>query len=172
MIEQAGDGTDTILAFVSGVKLAAEVENLELGASVANGTGNGLNNSLLGNGVANRLEGGDGDDRLNGSGGNDTLVGGNGTGDVAVYSGVWADYAIAINSDLVTITDLRSGSPDGSDKVTGVELFSFANGTFAGPCSPKMHRLASTMPMLGMRWLKRAARLRDWLAIRLPVATC
>ncbi|MDZ4392586.1 MAG: calcium-binding protein, partial [Cypionkella sp.] len=78
VIEQAGGGSDTVIAMVNAYVLVAEVEHLVLGASVARGSGNALNNSLLGNGSSNRFEGMDGNDTLNGGVGNDTLIGGAG----------------------------------------------------------------------------------------------
>jgi Ca2+-binding RTX toxin-like protein len=55
------------------------VENLTLtGANAINGTGNGLNNTLIGNNVNNVLNGGSGNDTLIGRQGNDVLIGGAG----------------------------------------------------------------------------------------------
>jgi hypothetical protein len=74
------------------------------------------------------LEGGEGNDNLFGGAGNDTLDGGSGS-DTALYSGNWSDYDITENADgSYTVTDTRAGSPDGSDTVSNVETFSFADG--------------------------------------------
>ncbi|MES0882123.1 cadherin domain-containing protein [Roseibium sp. SCP14] len=74
------------------------------------------------------LKGGEGNDNLFGGTGNDTLDGGSGS-DIALYSGNWADYDITENDDgSYTITDTRTDSPDGSDTVSNVETFSFADG--------------------------------------------
>ena len=52
-------------------------------------------------------------DRITGGGGNDTISGRNGT-DTAVYSGTRDDYRVDVGTGgVLTITDLRSGSPDG-----------------------------------------------------------
>ena len=76
----------------------------------------------------NILSGGGGDDLLQGGQLNDTLDGGTGT-DRAVYSGDLSDYEIVQNPNgSLTIVDLRGGSPDGTDTVTDVELFEFADG--------------------------------------------
>ncbi|MEK9285553.1 hypothetical protein MTR72_39155 [Bradyrhizobium sp. ISRA442] len=50
-----------------------------------------------------------------------------------MYSGSESSYAISYNSatQTLTIVDQRSGSPDGSDTVTGVEYFGFADVTIA-----------------------------------------
>ena len=88
VIELAGEGTDTVVAFAS-FTLPDEVEVLQLadGHGPLYGIGNTLDNVLLGNESANVLlggngadsiVGGDGDDVLWGQAGNDTLVGGDG----------------------------------------------------------------------------------------------
>ncbi|HEX8388363.1 MAG TPA: calcium-binding protein, partial [Sphingomonas sp.] len=76
VVEAAGEGTDTVLAFTS-LTLAENVERLELVMDRSiDGTGNALNNVLTGNNLANVLTGGAGDDRLLGGLGADTLHGG------------------------------------------------------------------------------------------------
>src|SRR5262249_13016428 len=83
------------------------------------------------NAVGNVLTGGSGDDTLTGNGGNDTLIGGAGS-DTAIYAGLAANYQLVQNADGTwTITDLRSGSPDGSDVLNGVEVVPFAETTTA-----------------------------------------
>ena len=74
VVEQAGEGTDTVQASVSYV-LGDNVENLTLsGTSSINGTGNDLDNTITGNSGKNVLDGGHGADTLIGGGGNDTYV--------------------------------------------------------------------------------------------------
>jgi trimeric autotransporter adhesin len=78
VIENAGEGTDTVQASVD-YALASNVENLTLtGSAGIGGSGNALDNLLTGNGGDNLLDGGDGNDTLLGGAGNDTLVGGAG----------------------------------------------------------------------------------------------
>lgn len=100
---------------------------------IDNAIGGAGNDTLIGNAIANNLNGGNGNDTLTGGGGNDTIIGGAGT-DVAVYSGNKANYLITYNSTTQTFTvaDQRSGTPDGTDTVSGVENFQFADGVFAG----------------------------------------
>jgi Ca2+-binding RTX toxin-like protein len=74
VVENAGEGTDTVQAAVAWT-LGANVENLTLtGTGAINGTGNALANVIVGNGGANILSGGAGVDTLRGGAGNDTYV--------------------------------------------------------------------------------------------------
>jgi Ca2+-binding RTX toxin-like protein len=62
IIENAGEGTDTVQTSASWV-LAGDLENVTLtGTDAINGTGNALDNILTGNSAANVLTGGAGDD--------------------------------------------------------------------------------------------------------------
>src|SRR5205809_937746 len=74
VIENAGEGTDTVFSSLSWT-LGANLENLTLtGTAAINATGNGLNNVLTGNSGANVLNGGAGRDTLAGGAGDDTYV--------------------------------------------------------------------------------------------------
>ena len=106
-------------------------------SSIENLTGSNYADTLTGNGSTNLLAGGAGADRLYGSGGNDTLVGGagadyldGGTGtDTAVFAGKSTEYSWVKNANgSWTITDLRSGSPDGKDTLVAIELLQFSDG--------------------------------------------
>lgn len=78
VVENAGEGTDTVRSSIN-CTLSANVENLTLtGAAAINGRGNTLNNTLIGNSAANVLDGGASNDVLQGGWGNDTLTGGAG----------------------------------------------------------------------------------------------
>lgn len=78
VIEQLGEGTDTVYASVS-FTLSSNVENLILsGTDDLQGTGNELANTIVGNGGANVLSGMGGNDRLRGGAGADRLLGGDG----------------------------------------------------------------------------------------------
>lgn len=100
--------------------------------------GNKFGNTLTGGGGSDRIEGRDGNDILDGQGGNDLLQGGNGADtliggagadtleggagtDTAVFSGSRGDYAIT----QIDAATLEISGPDGTDTVTGVELFQF-----------------------------------------------
>ncbi|MDT3680315.1 MAG: DUF4082 domain-containing protein [Burkholderiaceae bacterium] len=134
--EASGAGTDTVRANVT-YTLAANVENLVLvGTGAIDGTGNTLgntidgsagNNTLRGGAGVDALNGGDGDDVIEGGAGNDTLDGGAGT-NIARYSGAQADYTVAAGTGgAFTITDRRSGAPDGVDTVRNISLLQFSD---------------------------------------------
>lgn len=75
VVENAGEGIDTILTSL-GWTLGANLENLTLtGTGAINGTGNALANILTGNSGANILDGLQGDDVLRGLAGNDFIYG-------------------------------------------------------------------------------------------------
>jgi Ca2+-binding RTX toxin-like protein len=85
VLEYAGEGVDTVRAWLDGYRLGATLENLDLAGGVATGFGNELDNRLRGNAAANVLYGGGGNDRIAGAGGDDTLYGG--AGDDVYYFG-------------------------------------------------------------------------------------
>ncbi|MCW8088099.1 glycoside hydrolase family 113 [Sabulicella glaciei] len=79
------------------------------------------------------LFGGAGDDTLIGGVGNDYLDGGEGN-DVALYSGFRSEYAVSsLSGGFFQVTDLRTGSPEGTDRLKDVEFLRFADGTFSLP---------------------------------------
>ena len=102
------------------------------------GTGNDTLYGELGNDVLtggagdDSLIGGAGDDELTGGAGNDTINGGDGS-DTVVFSGARNDYSISYNAatQTYTVTDRRSGAPDGVDTVTATESFRFSDQTLA-----------------------------------------
>ena len=68
--------------------------------------------------------------------GNDVIDGKGGV-DTAVYSGLSSDYSQVQNLDgTLTVTDLRSGSPDGTDTLKNIEYLQFADQTVAAPAPP------------------------------------
>ncbi len=102
----------------------------------------GKGNDTLDGGAGNdNLDGGDGNDTLIGGAGNDTLDGGSGV-DVAVYSGKFSDYKLTPSNDeghqgkddddhgAMTVRDLRSGSPDGTDVLKNIEVLRFNDGEY------------------------------------------
>jgi VCBS repeat-containing protein len=73
VVENAGEGTDTVWAYVD-YSLSADVENLVFSSAIGNmtGTGNALNNLIIGSNGNDLLIGGGGNDILRGGTGNDT----------------------------------------------------------------------------------------------------
>lgn len=100
VVEQLGEGNDTVRASVNHT-LTAHVEQLVLtGARAVDGTGNALSNRLSGNDADNRLFGLAGDDTLLGAGGDDLLDGG--TGADAMAGGLGDDtYVVDDAGDAV-----------------------------------------------------------------------
>lgn len=80
VVEEAGQGTDTVLTALSAFTLRNNVENLTYtGAGAFTGTGNDLSNRITGGTGADRLSGGIGDDILvGGDGAANELAGGQG----------------------------------------------------------------------------------------------
>ncbi|TAL38794.1 MAG: calcium-binding protein [Alphaproteobacteria bacterium] len=75
LIEQVGQGTDTVLSSVTYILSAANVENLTLsGSANINATGSSGDNIVTGNSGNNILNGGLGFDSLEGGLGNDTFI--------------------------------------------------------------------------------------------------
>ncbi|MCS3765307.1 CARDB domain-containing protein [Bradyrhizobium centrosematis] len=117
--------------YASGNVYNAYLYNNDARSYIDNAIGGSGNDTIFGNSIANVLNGGGGNDTLIGGGSNDTIIGGSGT-DIAVFSGNRGSYFVSYNAatQTFTLTDLRSGSPDGTDTVTGVESLQFADGTF------------------------------------------
>ena len=123
----------TILDAVGGGGYVSYVTGIIGGFTIANGvvienaSGGSGNDTLTGNSAANILTGNGGNDTINGGGGDD----------VAVFAGNQSDYAVTDNSGgSWTVRDLRSGSPDGTDTLTGVEILRFADGDYGDPTPP------------------------------------
>jgi len=86
--------------------------------------------NVVGNAANNIITADGGNSTITGGPGNDTLTGGAGF-DTAAYSGSISDYRFSYTSgsDTLVVTDLRPGSPDGTDTLSGFEALSFAGST-------------------------------------------
>ncbi len=120
---------DTAFAGVSANTALDGFNNADTLVSIENVIGSQFNDTLIGSSAANIFTG---------LGGNDFISGGafvnasETTGDVndrVNYSGSLADYAITRTqfSANYVVTDLRAGSPDGTDQVINTEYLGFAD---------------------------------------------
>ncbi|HEX3486989.1 MAG TPA: M10 family metallopeptidase C-terminal domain-containing protein, partial [Micropepsaceae bacterium] len=83
---------------------------------IENAVGGTGNDTIIGNQTNNVLTGGAGSDTLDGGAGTDT----------AVYSGLSTDHHWSQNADgSWLVTDLRAGTPDGSDTLKNIENLQF-----------------------------------------------
>jgi Ca2+-binding RTX toxin-like protein len=152
VVENPNEGIDTVYAYQPTYTLGDNVENLTMAGTATLAVGNALNNhiftpsrvaeidglcgddTLIGDGS---VYGGAGNDTLYGSGllsggaGEDTLEGAGNYDGVALFSGALADYLITRSGATVTVSDLRAGSPDGTDTVTHVHALEFSDQTIA-----------------------------------------
>ncbi len=116
------DGDDTLYGDWTADDASGGADSLDGGAGA---------DVLFGEGAADTLRGGAGDDTLNG-----------GLGvDVAMFSGNRMDYQITLSGSTYTVVDLRGGSPDGTDTVTDVETYRFADGDIA---AAEVHDISGT----------------------------
>jgi serralysin len=93
---------------------------IAFGAVIENAIGSAFNDTITGNDIANVLTGGGGNDTVNGAGGDDTFV----------LSGLRSQYQVTnLTATSATLTDLRGGSPDGTDSISNVEHVQFGDGT-------------------------------------------
>ena len=90
------------------------------------------------------------DDVFVGLGGNDTIDGGAGT-DTVYYLGNFADYTIASGVAGWTVTDNRTGAPEGADTLKNIETLVFADKsvTLAAPNTPQAVQKAAQYILLG-----------------------
>jgi Ca2+-binding RTX toxin-like protein len=112
VIENAGEGTDTVSTDLSLYDLTANVENLTYtGAGAFTGTGNALDNVITGGSGADVLNGAGGNDTLLGGGGSDLLIGG--AGNNALQGGTGNDiYVVTSAGDTVI-----EAAGEGTDQV-------------------------------------------------------
>ncbi len=72
--------------------------------------------------------GGSGADTFRGNSANNSFDGGGGT-DAVLYGGAFTDYSLSLSGSSLQITDLRTGSPDGTDTLTNIEFVDFNGDT-------------------------------------------
>lgn len=122
--------TSTVVDLTAGI-VDDGVGGTDVISNFENVFGSDANDTIIGDVDGNFLSGGfNGDDRLEGRGGFDVLFGGDGN-DTAVYSGQSGDYVVTdLGNGSISVTDANiSDGDDGTDTVTAVELFEFADQT-------------------------------------------
>ncbi|MEM9063562.1 MAG: calcium-binding protein, partial [Pseudomonadota bacterium] len=91
-------------------------------------TGTSANDTLDGTGGQDRVLAFGGDDRMEGGADDDFLFGGDGTGDVAMFTGARADYALSATQASLVVED--TVGTDGRDLLNAVETLEFSDGSF------------------------------------------
>jgi Ca2+-binding RTX toxin-like protein len=115
IIENAGEGTDTVRTGSDAYTLGVHVENL-IGTSV-------FAQTLNGNGDGNRISGGNNDDTLSGRGGDDVLIGGWGAdllnGGAGIDTVSYEDDLGPVSANLAT--GLGDGNSATGDRYSAIE---------------------------------------------------
>jgi Ca2+-binding RTX toxin-like protein len=113
VVENVGEGRDTVFSTLGAYTLTANVEDLVLEGYAADGTGNASDNQIVGNERGNTLIGMGGSDTLYGMGGNDLLIGGLGSTDNLHGGSGNDDYVVRDSLDIV-----HENAREGIDTVT------------------------------------------------------
>ncbi|MDQ7251013.1 calcium-binding protein [Dongia sedimenti] len=101
--EAAGEGTDTVVAKISGLTAMANVEVLRLDDAAGAGAmanANAVGSVLVANTLGSKLTGGGGFDTLISGAGKDTLDGGAGAWDVASYANATGAITVTLDTTL------------------------------------------------------------------------
>jgi len=117
VIENAGEGIDTVQSSVT-YTLASTLENLTLtGTAAINGTGNASDNILLGNSAANTLTGGAGNDTYGIDNVGDVVVENASEGSDTVQSSVSFTLGANLENLTLTGTDAINGTGNSQDNI-------------------------------------------------------
>ncbi|MBL8714027.1 MAG: calcium-binding protein [Alphaproteobacteria bacterium] len=139
IIEQSGEGTDTISSSTS-FDMSANAQNVEIliltGTGNIDATGNGGNNTITGNAGNNRIDGGAGADKMAGGAGNDTYVvddAGDTVTDTAGIDTVEASisWTLGTNLEILLLTgtgDINGTGNTGINTITGNDGSNTLNG--------------------------------------------
>ena len=119
----------------SALSLGANVIDFQLPASyyenvpLVSGAGNDVIH-ISGGGGRLTLDAGAGNDTISGGASNDVINGGAGV-DTVIFTGNRSSYSFSGTVANFTVTDLRVGSPDGTDALSNVESLRFADSTYS-----------------------------------------
>jgi VCBS repeat-containing protein len=115
------------MAILNGTHKADTITGTAQNDSIFGDNGNDVINGGAGD---DYIDGGNGSDTLSGGAGNDVIDGGNGQ-DTIVYAGKRSDYRVMEGlNGAVIVRDLRSGRPDGEDRLFSAERIQFSDGIF------------------------------------------
>lgn len=136
---------DITVNLLSGTATGSKIGSDSLSAIEDVLTGDG-NDHLTGDDQDNRLDAGGGNDTISSGAGNDSIYGRNGDdlidggdgSDTAHFTGNFSDYQVTPTSSGFTITDTRAFQ-DGTNQLSNVELFVFADQTFTPDVSSDVH---------------------------------
>lgn len=121
VIENPGEGIDTVESWTKSYVLSSNVENLILRGTGQTGTGNELSNGLTGGTDNDILNGKGGDDWLTGNGGSDTFVFERGTGHDVVRdfatSGTQQDMVKLIGFEFTNFAQVKEAMVQVGDDV-------------------------------------------------------
>jgi VCBS repeat-containing protein len=116
VVENAGQGSDTLDVSVDGYTAPANVDQVNLTGPATTTTGSSGNDSILGSSSADTINAGAGDDSITGGAGNDVIDGGAGD-DTVHYSGTLTESDLSYAGGVWTV----NGGADGTDTLSGVE---------------------------------------------------
>ncbi|HLL31114.1 MAG TPA: Ig-like domain-containing protein [Allosphingosinicella sp.] len=115
------------MAILNGTHKADTITGTAQNDSIFGDNGNDIINGGAGD---DHIDGGNGSDMISGGAGDDVIDGGNGQ-DTLVLTGKRSDYRVLEGQNgSVVVRDLRSGSPDGQDRLFSIERVQFSDGTF------------------------------------------
>ena len=141
-IVEGGPGADHLTATVAATGSTVSYEHssasvavdLESGAAMGgDAEGDVISGfaNIIGSQFGDILKGDSQDNSFMGGGGDDVIIGGAGN-DVADYAGEYKDFKVtALANGTYTVQDMRSGSPEGTDTLSGVEYLAFADQSIA-----------------------------------------
>ncbi len=133
LTDRTGHGGDAEGDVLIGIEeiLGSDFADDLTGSAGADGIKGEAGNDIIDGRAGNdSLAGGDGDDTLIGGQGNDAIDGGIGN-DIAVFTGNSSEYTLrAFSANKVQFAQVGGGAGDGTDILTNIETYRFADGDF------------------------------------------